>query len=184
MVSKRVLGKLQGRVACAISVGGGWGGCGARERARRVRGQAHRVVDVGPSPPKRARGSWWRRPRRAGDTALAGARAAGRWMRAGPERAPVAASSTWSSRSTFRWLKELRPYTRAERESQHDYYLQARAAWPSGCGANRPLTQSPKRVLRARGWRSRCSTCHLGYSKAGKLPNCDKAPCKLNNFRR
>ena len=110
-------------------------------------------------------------------------RAAGRWMRAGPERAPVAASSTWSSRSTFRWLKELRPYTRAERESLHDYYLQARAAWPSGCGANRPLTQSPKRVLRARGWRSRCSTCHLGYSKAGKLPNCDEAPWKLNTAR-
>ena len=30
MVSKQVLGKLQGGVACAISVGGGWGGCGAR----------------------------------------------------------------------------------------------------------------------------------------------------------
>ena len=49
-MSKRVLGKLQGGVACAISVGGGWGGCGARERARGVRGQAHRVVDVATSP--------------------------------------------------------------------------------------------------------------------------------------
>ena len=72
------------------------------------------------------------------------------------------------------------PIRGPQRESLHDYYLQARAAWPSGCGANRPLTQSPKRVLRARRCRSRCSTCHLGYSNAGKLPNCDKAPWKLN----
>ena len=69
MVGKQVLGWVQGGVACAISVGGGWGGCGARERARRVRGQAHRVVDVAISPPKRSRGRWWRRPRRAGDSA-------------------------------------------------------------------------------------------------------------------
>ena len=144
MVGKQVLGKVQGGVACAISVGGGWGGCGARERASMVRGQAHRVVDVGPSPPKRARGSWWRRPRRAGDTALAGARAAGRWMRAGPERAPVAASSTWSSRSTFRWLKELRPYTRAATGVTARLILTSARCLALGCGADLPLTQSPK----------------------------------------
>ena len=75
------------------------------------------------------------------------------------------------------------PIRGPQRESLHDYYLQARAAWPSGCGANRPLTQSPKRVLRARRCRSRCSTCHLGYSNAGKVPNCDEAPCKLTTAR-
>ena len=54
MVGKQVLGWVQGGVACAISVGGGWGGCGARERARGVRGQAHRVVSS-MSPPRRRR---------------------------------------------------------------------------------------------------------------------------------
>ena len=186
MVGKQVLGWVQGRVACAISVGGGWGGCGARERARGVRGQAHRVVDVATSPKKRARGSgrWWRRPRRAGDSALAGARAAARRNRAGPERAPVAVASTCRSRSTFRWLKELRPYTRAATGVTARLTLTSARYLALGCGADPPLTQSPKRVLRARRCRSRCSTCHLGYSKAGKLPNCDEAPCKLTTARR
>ena len=173
MVGKQVLGKVQGGVACGISVGGGWGGCGARERARGVRGQAHRAVDVATSPKKRARRRRWRRPRRAGDTARAGARAAVRWNRAGPERAPAAVASTWRRGSTFRWLKELRPYTRAATGVTSRLTLTSARYLALGCGADPPLMQSPKRVLRARRCRSRCSTCHLGYSNAAKFPNCD-----------
>ena len=168
MVGKQVLGWVQGGVACAISVGGGWGGCGARERARGVRGQAHRAVDVATSPPKRARGRWWRRPRRAGDSARAGARAAGRWNRAGPERAPVAVASTWSRGSTFRWAQGTKALDEGRTGCTARLYLQARAAWPWEAGGGRPLTQRPNEVLRPVGCRSRCSTRHLGYSKQAR----------------
>ena len=62
----------------------------------------------------------------------------------------------------------LRPYTRAERESQHDFYLQARAAWPWDV-AEADLDAVPTQCRRSADLDAAESLCGLSVLFLGEL---------------